>query len=347
MERAHHRRHHLWRKEQSLILALHPREIPAASVRFLYTWGLGGITVLAGVVAMVTGVLLMFYYVPVPQQAYASVVFIEDVVAWGSTVRALHYWSAQLMVGGATLHLLRVLFTNAFGRPRRFNWLLGLALLVFVLLWAFSGYVLRWDDAAYWALLVGTNLVRLLPAVGNQIYLILVGDVAVGPAALLRFYSWHVLGLTAVVTFGVVYHLFRIRVDGGISHPPGERHPLVSRELLLYKEAVAVLGVLALLVLVAVLSPAPLGSAANLQQPPSRAEAPWIFLWVQYLLRWLPPLWAGVIIPLGVLAFLALIPWLNPHVRAGHWFRREQRLLHVTVLLIALILLVLSLLEAG
>ena len=339
------RRVRLWQKHQSILFALHPRELPAASVRFTYTLGLGGITVLAGIIAITTGILLTFYYVPTPERAYPSVVFIEDVVAWGSLVRALHYWSAQLMVVGATLHLLRVVYTAAFGRPRRFNWLLGLALLVLTLLWDFSGYVLRWDEAAHWALLVGTNLVRLIPVLGESLYLMLVGDVAVGAAALLRFYGWHVIGLTAVVVFGVVYHLFRVHVDGGISHPPGQRRPLVPREVLLQKEAIAALVVLAALITLSTLWPAPLGAAADLQRPPSQAKAPWIFLWVQYLLRWLPPFWAGIGIPLGVLAFLGLIPWLYPHARAGRWFPREQRGLQWLVAAIGILIAVLSLLE--
>ncbi len=339
------RRVRLWQKHQSILFAIHPREIPAASVSFTYTLGLGGITVLAGIVAIVTGILLTFYYVPTPQHAYPSVVFIEDVVSWGSFVRALHYWSAQLMVGSATFHMLRVLFTGAFGRPRRFNWLLGLALLVLTLLWDFSGYVLRWDEAAHWALLVGTNLVRLIPALGESLYLMLVGDLAVGAAALLRFYGWHVVGLTAIVTFGVAYHIFRIHVDGGISHPPRQRRPLVPREVLLYKEAVAALIVLAALTVLSALWPAPLGAGADLNHPPARAEAPWIFLWVQYLLRWLPPFWAGIGIPLGVLTFLALIPWLYPHARAGRWFPREQRGLQWLVAAIGMVIVVLSLLE--
>lgn len=338
-------RYRLWQKHKSILVAIHPREIPAASVRFGYTLGLGGITLLAGIIAVVTGILLTFYYVPTPGEAHASVVFVEDVVAWGSFVRALHYWSAQLMVIGATLHLLRVLFTGAFGRPRRFNWVLGLGLLVLTLLWDFSGYVLRWDTSAYWALLVGTNLIRHIPAVGRALYLMLVGDVVVGAAALVRFYAWHVIGLTAVVTFGVVYHLFRVRVDGGISHPPRRRRPLVPRDVLLRKEALAALWILAGLILLATFWSAPLGAAADLARPPARAEAPWIFLWVQYLLRWLPPFWGGIGVPLGVVLFLALIPWLAPHARAGHWFAKEQRWLHLVVGGIGGAIVVLSLLE--
>ena len=208
-------RRRLWQKRQSIFYALHPAQLPAESVRLTYTFGLGGISVLAVVIEIVTGVLLTFYYTPVVERAYASVTLIEDVVGFGSLIRALHYWSAQLLVVAVTLHLGRVVFTGAFGRPRRVNWLVGIALLVLVLLWSFSGYTLRWDESALWALLVGTNLIKEIPMVGAGAYLLLTGDVQLGAPALLRFYNWHVLGFTFLAFFGIVYHLFRLRVDGG------------------------------------------------------------------------------------------------------------------------------------
>ena len=266
-------RRRLWQKHQSIFYALHPAQLPAESVRLAYTFGLGGISVLAIGIELVTGVLLTFYYTPVVERAYASVTLIEDVVAYGSLTRALHYWGAQLLVIAVTLHLARVVFTGAFGRPRRVNWLIGTGLLVLCLLWSFSGYTLRWDESALWALLVGTNLIKLIPLVGDGAYLLLMGDVQLGASALLRFYNWHVLGLTLITVFGVVYHLFRLRVDGGISRPPlppGTRRTFVPKEVLFAKEIVAALLVLAGLVLLSGLFPAPLSAPASLDQPPVR-----------------------------------------------------------------------------
>jgi len=342
-------RRRLWRRHQSLFYALHPDRIPAASLRFTYTFGLGGLAFLAALIAIGTGVLLAFYYAPTPDQAHASVVLIEDVVAWGSLVRALHYWSAQVAVIAATLHMARVVFTGAYARPRRFNWLIGLSLLVLLLLWDFSGYVLRWDEGAYWALLVGVALIQQIPFVGPSLYLALVGDTTVGAATLLRFSVWHIIGLTLVVGFGVAYHLFRLQVDGGISRPPrppGQPRLLASKDDLIRVEAIATLIAVSGLIALAALAPAPLGPAADLAQPPADVMAPWIFLWVQRLLRWIDPVWAGVALPALLLLFLATLPWLDAHARAGVWFHPRQRAAHTAFLLLALALVALSLWEA-
>ena len=342
-------RRHLWQQHQSIFYALHPDQLPAESIRLTYTFGLGGISVLATLITLVTGVLLTFYYQPAPADAYASMVLIEDLVARGSLVRALHYWAAQLMVVAVTLHTARVVFTGAYNRPRRVNWLVGVALLVVTLLWDFSGYVLRWDESAHWALLVGTNLIKLVPALGNSLYLLLVGDVAVGAPALLRFYGWHVIGLTVIAAFGIVYHLFRLRVDGGISRPPrvsGARRPMVSKDVLFQREIVAALLVTGGLILLAALMPTPLGTAADLNQPPAIAKAPWIFLWVQRLLRYIDPFWAGVGLPLLTTLFLAALPWLDPRARAGIWFDRRRWPVQIAFSVVALLIALLTVWEA-
>ncbi len=343
------RRRRFWQKHQSIFYALHPERVPAASIRLTYTFGLGGISVLALIVALVTGVLLTFYYVPTVEQAYASVTLVQDVVAFGSLTRALHYWSAQLLVVAVTLHLARIIFTGAFGRPRRVNWLIGLALLIMSLLWSFSGYALRWDASALWALLVGTNLVKEVPVVGDRLYTLLMGDTQVGPAALLRFYAWHVIGLTAIVAFGVAYHLFRLRKDGGISRPPvpaGEKRAFVVKDVLFFREFVAAALILAALLVLGTMFAAPLGPPAQLDLPPTEARAPWFFLWVQELLRWLPAFWAGIALPLLVVLVLALIPWFSRTGRVGVWFDGGRWPAQATVLVLAGALLGLTLVAA-
>ncbi len=336
----------LWHKHQSIFYALHPDQVPAESVRLTYTFGLGGISVFATLVAIGTGVLLTFYYTPTVDQAYHSVTLLQDVVTFGGLIRALHYWSAQLLVVTVTLHLVRIVFTGAFGRPRRVNWLIGLGLLVLVLLWSFSGYALRWDENALWALLISTNLIKEIPRWGAPLYLLLMGDEQVGATALLRFYSWHVIGLTLAVSFGIIYHLFRLRKDGGISHSPakdGEPRHFVSKDVLFFREIVAMLIVLAALILLSSLAPAPLGGPAQLDQPPTAAHAPWFFLWVQELLRWLPAFWAGIAIPLLLVLVLALLPWFSRPGRTGVWFDLHRWPAQATVLLVTVSLLCLTL----
>lgn len=338
----------LWRKEKSLIYALHPDHIPESGARLTYTFGLGGITILATFITVVTGLLLTFYYVPTPEGAHPSVVLINDVVSFGALARGLHYWGAQLMVVAASLHLLRIVFTGGYRPPRELNWLIGLGLLVVTLLWDFSGYVLRWDEAGFWALTVGTNLFREIPVWGEALYRALVGDTQIGANALLRFYAWHIFGLSLVATFGIIYHLFRLRKDGGISRPvpgTGQVPTFISKDELYFRELITAALVAAALVLLTVFVPMPIGPAASLGAT-AQVQAPWIFLWVQNLLRELPPLWAGILAPLGVLGTLALLPFID---RRGPgraiWFARERWKLQVLVVVIALLMVVLTLRE--
>ncbi|MGE5139595.1 MAG: cytochrome b N-terminal domain-containing protein [Rudaea sp.] len=318
----------LWRKEKSLIYALHPVQIPESGARLSYTLGLGGITVLATLITVLTGLLLTFYYVPTPEGAHASVVLINDVVGFGGIIRGLHYWGAQLMVLGASLHLARIVLTGSYRPPREFNWLIGLGLLVITLLWDFTGYVLRWDDAGFWALTIGTNLFREIPVWGNALYRALVGDSQIGASALLRFYGWHIFGLTLIGVLAIVYHLWRLRRDGGISRPvPADGKPIafISRDALFFRELIAAAFVTAALILLAVWIPIPIGPAANLAAGAGEVRAPWIFLWVQGLLRVVPPLWAGILAPLAVLLALAAIPFMDRRgTGRAVWFARER-----------------------
>jgi quinol-cytochrome oxidoreductase complex cytochrome b subunit len=340
----------VWRKEKSLIYALHPDKIPKSSARLTYTFGLGGITILGTLITLLTGLLLTFYYVPTPESARASVVLIQDVVSFGSLIRSLHYWGAQLMVLGATLHLARIVFTGGYRPPRELNWLIGLGLLVVTLLWDFTGYALRWDDAGFWALTVGTNLFREIPFWGDTLYRALVGDTQIGGNALLRFYGWHIFGLSLVGITGIVYHLWRLNKDGGISRPvPGNgREPtFISKNELFFREGITAALVTATLVFISLLIPIPIGTAPNLNAAVVEVRAPWIFLWVQDLLRIIPPLWAGILVPLVFLLALALIPFLDRRGPGrGIWFSRERWKPQALLLLLAFVMLALTVREA-
>ncbi len=284
---------------------------------------------LAPILTVLSGLLLMFYSTPASPEAHRSLVLIDSVVKGGCFTRSLHYWSAQLLLVAAILHTARIVFTAGYRPPRDFNWLIGLALLVTTVLWSFSGYVLRDDASSIWALVVGTNLFKALPVGGHLSYLIPVGGEKVGSAAILRFYTWHVFGLTLLGLGGIGYHIWRIRVDGGISRPrrpPDPPRPFVDREVLFYRELIVGLLVTGGVVLLARLAPPGLGPAANSGSGTAEPVlAPWFFLAIQQLLRYLPPIWAGWIVPLASLLLLAWLPWLDRRGPGrGRWFARER-----------------------
>ncbi len=330
---------------------LHPPSIPQREGSFRYTFGLGGISVLLFLVLAATGLLLTFFYIPTPDHAAASIQVITYQVPFGWLVRNLHYWAAQWMVIVVALHLLRVIFTGAYKLPRRTNYVIGLALLVETLLLNFTGYVLRWDDGTHWALVVGTNLVKSIPLIGDWLYQIIVGGSQIGAATAVRFYGWHLFGLALPALILMVWHGFKVRRDGGIAHQPrvGDHAPRIERGQLVKTETAAALIVLAALILISIVLPAPIGPVADLPSAPDQAQAPWFFLWVQALLRSLPPVVAGILIPIGVLALLIIIPYLidRRHDGVAVWFNRAGRAAQIIASVIFAALIILTLVELG
>jgi len=341
----------------SFVHHLHPPTIPARQSRLRYTLAAGGLALFFMLVLLVTGILEMFYYIPTPDQAGSSIQTLTFLVPYGGLVRNLHYWSAQLLVVVTLVHLIRVIFTGSYAPPRRFNYLLGMGLLVLVVLLDFTGYVLRWDDGIRWALVAGTNLVRSIPLVGSGLYTILVGGIQPGPATLIRFYGWHIFGLTLAAGILVVWHAFRVRRDGGIAVPPPalrRDQDRITRYELVRREVLAMLLASVALLLLAVFAPAPLAQPiTGTSAVSSTARAPWFFLWVQELLKLGSPFLWGVVVPLAVLTALTLIPYLFPgssQTELGEWFPRHSRLAQVFFAIILLsigILTVLALLPTS
>ncbi len=310
---------------------LHPPTIPAQQARWRYTLGAGGAAVFLSLVLLLTGVLLTFYYVPTPQEATLSLQTITFHVPLGRIVRYIHYWSAQLLVILAAVHLGRVLLSGAYTKPRRFNYILGLLLFVLILFLDFTGYVLRWDSGIHWALVVGTNLLKSVPWLGDWLYAFAVGGSALGASTLLRFYAWHIFGLTIPFIFGVGWHIFRLRRDGGIAVPPSSLRReagRIKRNELVRREALAALWISTLLLVLAVVFPAALSAPIQEAALPAEARAPWFFVWVQALLRLGDPFWMGIVVPLAALLVLGLIPFTLPQAHAeelGRWLPRNAR----------------------
>src|SRR5690242_14727563 len=198
----------------SVFLHLHPIRTRPDAIKMTYTFGLGGISFYLFLLLTVTGVLLMFYYIPAVPQAYDTLKQIQEQQPFGYLLRNMHRWAAHAMVITVFLHMCRVFYTGSFRAPRQFNWVVGIVLLVLTFLLSFTGYLLPWDQLAIWAITVGVNMVGSTPFVGDLVKFFLIGDYTVGQNALIRFYTLHVIGLPLALSAFLAVHFWRIRKDG-------------------------------------------------------------------------------------------------------------------------------------
>ncbi len=188
------------------------KPVPIFATRWMYC--LGGITFMLLVIQGITGVLLAFYYKPSPEEAYASIQFIENEVRFGAAIRAIHHWSANGTIIMVVTHLLRVFITGAFKPPRELNWITGVVLFVLTLAFGFTGYLLPWDQRAYWATTVGTGIAGGIPQIGELALVFLRGGWDVTAVTLSRFYALHVLVLPAIIINLLASHFWMIRRQG-------------------------------------------------------------------------------------------------------------------------------------
>ena len=203
----------------NVFLHLHPTRIHRTHVKITHTYCLGGLSFFMFLGLTVTGVLLMFYYVPSVERAYADIQALETNVRFGLLLRNLHRWMAHAMIILVLLHMMRVFYTGAYKPPREFNWVIGVVLFILTLLLSFTGYLLPWDQLAFWAITVGTTMVGSAPVLGDESKFLLLGGFEVGTAALIRFYTLHVIALPLVIAIFMAVHFWRIRRDGGMARP--------------------------------------------------------------------------------------------------------------------------------
>jgi quinol-cytochrome oxidoreductase complex cytochrome b subunit len=203
----------------NVFLHLHPVRVKRHAVRYTYTFCLGGISFFLFLALTVTGLYLMFFYVPSISRAYQDIQAIEASVAFGSFVRNMHRWAAHLMVLTVFLHMIRVFYHGAYKPPREFNWVVGVVLLFCTLWLSFTGYLLPWDQIAFWAITVGTQMAQYAPILGPETGFFLLGGIQVGGDTLLRFYVMHVIAFPLITAIFLIVHFWRIRKDGGISGP--------------------------------------------------------------------------------------------------------------------------------
>ncbi|HSA99495.1 MAG TPA: cytochrome b N-terminal domain-containing protein, partial [Anaerolineales bacterium] len=284
------------------------------------------------------------------EHAAVSVEVITSLVPFGALTRNLHFWSAQALMIVVSVHLLRVVLTGAYARRRKLNYLIGLGMLVLVLLLDFTGYVLRWDEGIRWALIVGTNLLKTIPWIGDSLYQLAVGGPQPALSSVERFYTWHIFVLTLVMIILGAWHIFRVRRDGGVAVPPPDQRTdqaRISRFDLVRREVLVMLIAGVALLFISVLFPAPIErpitqTIVNIEN----ARAPWFFLWVQQLLKFGDPFLWGVALPVLLLIVLAVLPYVLPQTgenEFGRWFPSGNRLAQILMILITLALLILTL----
>jgi quinol-cytochrome oxidoreductase complex cytochrome b subunit len=197
--------------------AIFLRKIP--HVNWLYT--LGSATLFVAVNQAITGILLTLYYVPTPDHAYDSVVYITTQLPMGWMIRGMHHWGASAMVVLTVLHLLRVFFYGAYKYPREVTWMTGVILLIVVIGFGFTGYLLPWDQRAYWATTVGTRIAGVAPVIGDWLLRIARGGEELSAVTLARFFGVHVWVLPASLIMLVGIHLYLV-IRNGISAVPGK-----------------------------------------------------------------------------------------------------------------------------
>jgi quinol-cytochrome oxidoreductase complex cytochrome b subunit len=308
---------------RTIFLHLHPAKVSESSLRFNRTFGLGGIAALLVVILILTGILLRFYYIPDPAEAYNSIVFLKTNVLFGQFIRNIHHWSGVFLLMVAFLHLMRVFFTGAYREARRINWLFGLFLLLLIVFANFTGYLLPWDQLAYWAITVGTTIISYLPLAGESLRTIIVGGKELNAGTLQTFFTLHTALLPVLLIALILYHFWRVRKAGGVLVPADEETvemvPVMPN--LVYREFVVALAMIALLFTFSVFFNAPLLEKANPAYSMNPTKAPWYFSGIQELLMHFHPVFAAFIIPVAVIVFFAWIPFLKYNeVPNGVWF---------------------------
>jgi quinol-cytochrome oxidoreductase complex cytochrome b subunit len=358
----------------SFVLHVQPAKVHKRTLKVSTTLGLGLISLYLFIILVATGTLLMFYYVPSTDQAYQSMKDLEFVVTAGQVLRNMHRWAAHLMVIFVGLHMCRVFYTAAYKPPREFNWVLGLGLFLLTLGLSFTGYLLPWDQLAYWAITVGTNIAGYAPVVGAKMKFILLGGHTVGQSALIRFYVLHVMVLPGVALLLIAIHMWRVRKDGGLARPdetdftqqemPTSALPQTKSyglmELargttpmvgvnpddevftwpnLVFREMLVFMGVVALLLVLAIFWNAPLEEFANAVHPPNPAKAPWYFLGLQELVAH-SAFWGGVVVPTLIVTALAVLPYIDRKRKGiGVWFSGERKIA-ITIFTICLVTMI-------
>jgi ubiquinol-cytochrome c reductase cytochrome b subunit len=304
---------------------IRPRYYQRASTWFTHTFRLGWLSAFFFVVEVITGLILMIFYAPSPGTAYGDILNIMSNVPFGRFMRDLHRLGAEAMVIVVALHMFRVYLTGSFKSPRQFTWLTGALLLLITLFLSFSGYLLPWDQLAYWAVTIGTSMAEAAPLFGNQLNLLLRGAPDIGAGGLLRFYLLHVIFLPLLAIVFISIHYYKVAREHGISLPavveegemdPDQRKKAIERvdllpDLLTHEILLVCLATFVLVVMVATVFHAPLEHHSDPLRTPFHTTAPWYFLWLQGLLKLGDKTLMGIIVPTVIFGLLFAVPYID------------------------------------
>lgn len=275
---------------------------------------------------VITGILLTFYYVPAPEQAYESVRVITEEVRMGFWIRGIHHWGSSLMVIALVLHMVRVFFTRGYRRPRELNWMLGMLLLVLTLGLSFTGYSLVYNQLSYWAATVGTSMIKEVPLVGGPVLHLLRGGSEVSGNTVTRFYNLHIGFLPTLLFLVIVAHIVMIRLHG-VARLEGREdeaeYPFYPEHF--YHTIVVALFLLTFLSAMAVVIPPGMGEVANPLVTPQHIKPEWYFFAVYSFLK-LVPLKAGIYLLMAASLVAVFWPFVDealsrrwPRVRVRYW----------------------------
>jgi quinol-cytochrome oxidoreductase complex cytochrome b subunit len=318
-------------KLASLMDALLHVDIPRAA----RTYYLGGITLFFFIVQAITGILLSLYYQPSPDRAYDSILFIMNEVNFGWLIRSVHAWGANLMVIFCLLHLLRIFFQGVYKAPRELTWVVGFLLLAVTLAFGFTGYLLPWDQRAFWATTVGSEIAGAVPLIGQQLLTFLRSGPEVTARTLTRFFGVHVLVLPASLLVLLGIHLAFVHQQGladptrkvepedepAVDTTPGAKPREDKKKLLPFfpnyvlDEFIAWYVMLAILIVLTSLFPAGLEEPADPLHTPEHAKPEWYFLFLYQGLKIVPRI-VGVLAPMVGALVLLVLPFIdrNPHI---------------------------------
>lgn len=339
---------------EAFLLHIKPTYYHEAVTRFTHTFRLGLLSTYLFLFETITGLILMIWYTPSPERAYVDMIRLLSNVPFGQFMRDLHRLGAELMVAIVTLHMVRTYLTGSYKAPRQFTWFTGVILLVLTLFLSFSGYLLPWDQLAYWAVTIGTSMAEAVPPalVGETVNLLARGAPDIGANGLLRFYLLHVLFLPLLLFLFFFVHYYKV-VHFGISLPAQEEevgqdtaNKIPADRRVYFLPDVFIDETMLLIVFTAIMAfiaifffQAPLESIANPQSTPLHTVAPWYFYWLQGMLKIADKMIAGVILPGVLLVLLIAIPYLDPNPsRRG----KDRRVAIISGIVAGAVMIVLS-----